>query len=114
VAVNGQDVQELDLDRIAQREKVLPGVKRASGRIGLQQHSGEVRFRDVQIKDLSPQQARKADVAFRAAPGEGRPSERLLHPEIQLQDDSFPGYANQQRVQRTGPCTTSPSTACPG
>jgi len=36
-----------------------------------------------------------------------------LNPEIQLQDDSFPGYANHQRVQRTGALYASPSTACP-
>ncbi|HKB37888.1 MAG TPA: family 16 glycoside hydrolase, partial [Gemmataceae bacterium] len=40
-------------------------------------------------------------IAFRAAPGEGLIGGRL-HPEIQLQDDSFPAYSNQQRVQRTG------------
>jgi len=43
-------------------------------------------------------------IAFRAAPGEGLTggSPPRLHPEIQLQDDSFPAYRNQQRVQRTG------------
>jgi hypothetical protein len=53
VAVNGQDIQSLDLNRIARREKVLPGVKRTSGRIGLQQHSGKVLFRDIQIGALT-------------------------------------------------------------
>jgi len=42
-------------------------------------------------------------VAFRAAPGEGLAAPGSpRHPEIQLQDDSFPAYANQQRIQRTG------------
>ncbi len=53
VVVNGQEVQKLDLDQFARTEKVLPGVKRTSGRVGLQQHTGEVRFRDVRIKDLT-------------------------------------------------------------
>ena len=53
VVVNGQEIQDLDLNRIAGREKVMPGVKRASGRIGLQQHSGEVRFRDIHIREMT-------------------------------------------------------------
>src|SRR5262249_5221477 len=46
VTVNGEEIQDLDLNRIAKRPQALPGVKRTSGRLGLQQHSGETRFRD--------------------------------------------------------------------
>jgi Domain of Unknown Function (DUF1080) len=53
VVVNGQEIQDLDLDQIARREQVMPGVKRTVGRVGLQQHSGEVRFRDIRIKALT-------------------------------------------------------------
>ena len=53
VVVNGQEIQDLDLDRIARMEKVMPGVKRAAGRVGLQQHSGEVRFRAIEIRKLN-------------------------------------------------------------
>jgi hypothetical protein len=42
-------------------------------------------------------------IGFRAAPGEGLAAVGSpRHPEIQLQDDSFAAYANQQRMQRTG------------
>lgn len=54
VVVNSEVIQDLDLDRIARRDKVMPGVTRSSGRIGLQQHSGEVRFRDLEIIELPP------------------------------------------------------------
>jgi hypothetical protein len=32
----------------------MPGVKWTWGRIGLQQHTGEVRFRNIEIKELPP------------------------------------------------------------
>ena len=54
VAVNGEDVQNLDLADVAKKPKVLPGAKRADGRIGLQQHSGEIRYRNIEIKELPP------------------------------------------------------------
>ena len=35
--------------------RVLAGVYRDQGRIGLQRHTGEVRFRNIRIKELAPQ-----------------------------------------------------------
>ena len=54
VWVNGQEAQKLSLDQFARKEKGFPGLKRSSGRIGLQQHTGEIRFRKIEIKDLRP------------------------------------------------------------
>jgi hypothetical protein len=52
VSVNGQEVQNLDLGEFAKRANVFPGAQRASGRIGLQQHTGEIRFRKIEVKSL--------------------------------------------------------------
>ena len=52
VWVNGQPVQDTDLDDLAFRADALPGLKRTSGRIGFQQHTGQVRFRNIQIEEL--------------------------------------------------------------
>jgi serine/threonine protein kinase len=54
VSVNGQEVQSLDLSQIATRPNVFAGIRRRSGRIGLQQHTGEIRFRNIKIKELPP------------------------------------------------------------
>ncbi len=51
VSVNGEEVQDLRLSDIAKKANVFPGAKRAAGRIGLQQHSGEVRYRNIEIKE---------------------------------------------------------------
>jgi WD40 repeat protein len=55
VAVNGQNVLGADLQPLIMNPLVLPGVYRDKGRIGLQKHTGEARFRNVRIKDLPPQ-----------------------------------------------------------
>jgi tRNA A-37 threonylcarbamoyl transferase component Bud32 len=52
VWVNGHKVQHLDLDTLARSPGAKPGLKRASGRIGFQQHTGEVRFRNIEINEL--------------------------------------------------------------
>ena len=53
VWVNGRLVQDTDLDDLAFRADALPGLKRTAGRIGFQQHTGQVRFRNIQIEELS-------------------------------------------------------------
>jgi hypothetical protein len=52
IVINGKEIQNFDLNELTRRDSYLPGVKRASGRIGLQQHTGEVRYRNIQIKEL--------------------------------------------------------------
>src|SRR5262249_37441054 len=52
VWVNGQPVQDTDLDDLALRPDALPGLKRTAGRVGFQQHTGQVRFRNIQIEEL--------------------------------------------------------------
>ena len=58
-AVNGQDVLRvnLELNPFFMNPRVLAGVYRDQGRIGFQRHTGEVRFRNVRIKQLTPQPA---------------------------------------------------------
>ena len=57
ISVNGQEVQNLSLAEFAKKPNVFPGVNRPSGRIGLQQHTGEIRFRNIEIKELPPAEA---------------------------------------------------------
>lgn len=55
VAVNGKDVVTTDLDEClkdAAIAKEHPGLARTKGRIGLQNHSARVEFRNLQIKEL--------------------------------------------------------------
>src|SRR5262249_36030934 len=54
VWVNGHRILSQDLDRLADGPGAKPGLRRASGRIGFQQHTGEVRFRHIEIKELPP------------------------------------------------------------
>ncbi|MGA2701592.1 MAG: family 16 glycoside hydrolase [Isosphaeraceae bacterium] len=51
VTVNRQRVLNSYLSLLIPRPQVLPGVYRDRGRIGLQRHTGEVRFRNIQIKE---------------------------------------------------------------
>jgi hypothetical protein len=52
VWVNGREVQNADLSKLAAQSEAVPGLKRTSGRIGFQQHTGQVRFRNIQIEEL--------------------------------------------------------------
>ncbi|QEH32068.1 Serine/threonine-protein kinase PrkC [Aquisphaera giovannonii] len=52
VACNGQDILTTDLALLAARPEALPGMRRRSGRVGLQAHTGEVRLRNIRIKRL--------------------------------------------------------------
>lgn len=52
VWVNDREVHELELDSLARQSEAKAGLKRSSGRVGFQQHTGEVRFRNVEIQEL--------------------------------------------------------------
>ena len=52
VSVNGEEVQNLSLSDLAKKPQFFPGVKCKTGRIGLQQHTGEVLYRRINIKEL--------------------------------------------------------------
>jgi hypothetical protein len=49
--VNGRRILNADLGRLAAQSGTLPGLKRTSGRIGLQRQWGEVRFRNIEIQE---------------------------------------------------------------
>ncbi len=53
VGVNGTDVLTARLDQLSDSPQALPGLRRPSGRVGFQRHTGEVRFRNVQIQELA-------------------------------------------------------------
>jgi len=55
VTVNGQAVLSAYLNGFITKPRVLTGVYRDQGRIGLQRHTGEVRFRNIRIKEIVPQ-----------------------------------------------------------
>jgi hypothetical protein len=52
VRVNGRETLNTDLDQFADRAADLPGLNRASGRIGLQSWEGAVWFRKIEVKEL--------------------------------------------------------------
>jgi serine/threonine protein kinase len=56
--VGGKTVMDVKLNPDAKANgSIVPGLKRAKGKIGFHAHSGTVRFRRVQIKELSKPQA---------------------------------------------------------
>lgn len=52
VWVNGRQVIKADLDKLAEKVKNVPGLKRTGGFIGLQNHSSPVFYRNIRIKEL--------------------------------------------------------------
>jgi hypothetical protein len=54
VILNGDVIQDFNLERFADRPNALPSLKRRSGRVGFQSHTGTVRFRNIMLKDLAP------------------------------------------------------------
>ena len=52
VSVNGKEVLLTDLGKLADQPGANPALKRRSGRIGFQSHTGTVRFRNIEIKEL--------------------------------------------------------------
>ena len=53
VAVNGKDLSRSDLSRLSALRAAHPGLKRRKGRIGFQSHTGKVKFRNIEIKELT-------------------------------------------------------------
>ena len=54
VSVNGRLIQSADFRSLAAAPNSLPDLKRKSGRVGFQSHTGGVRFRNIEIKELAP------------------------------------------------------------
>jgi hypothetical protein len=52
VELNGEKVNEADLDDYKEQIKQHPGLLRTRGRVGVQSHDGRVEFRDLRIKSL--------------------------------------------------------------
>jgi len=52
VVVNGEQVLQTDLRNFDDQAKRVPGLKRSTGRIGLQSWIGSTRFRKIEIKEL--------------------------------------------------------------
>jgi formylglycine-generating enzyme required for sulfatase activity len=52
VSVNGREVRSTDLRQFADRPSALPGLKRRSGRIGFQSHTGTARFQKIEVEEL--------------------------------------------------------------
>ena len=50
--LNGQLVQDLDLETFAADSKGLASLRRRDGRVGFQSHTGTVRFRNIEILEL--------------------------------------------------------------
>jgi hypothetical protein len=51
--LNGYVVQHVDLGGLSFRPNALPSLKRRAGRVGFQSHTGTVRFRSIEIKELN-------------------------------------------------------------
>jgi cyclophilin family peptidyl-prolyl cis-trans isomerase len=56
VKVNDREVLNANLDALPASAANTSAVKNSSGRIGFQQHTGTARFRNVEVKGLSPSQ----------------------------------------------------------
>ena len=54
VMINGRVVLRRDVTKLAESPNAHPGLLRRSGRIGFQSHTGTVRFRNIEINELSP------------------------------------------------------------
>ena len=54
ITLNGSVVVDDQLDQHPDLDNEHPGLKRASGRIGLQGHNGRVEFRKIEVKEITP------------------------------------------------------------
>ncbi len=54
IAVNGSDVQNVMLNKSKPEVNPMRGLSRVSGKIGFKKRFGEIRYRKVEIKELSP------------------------------------------------------------
>ena len=53
VQLNGQVVQDVDLDMFADKTEQVPGLKRTAGHIGFQNHGDALAFRNVKVRVIS-------------------------------------------------------------
>lgn len=53
VSINGQQVVDANLDDFSERADKVPGLKRASGHIGLQNHGDEIFFRNIRLREIN-------------------------------------------------------------
>jgi hypothetical protein len=72
VSVNGRQVRSTDLRRLADLPGALPSLKRRSGRIGFQSHTGTVRFRHIEVKDLENTRETTQSTPARSLRGKSR------------------------------------------
>jgi serine/threonine protein kinase len=61
VRINDSDVLTRNLRQLAALPEALPGVRRESGRVGFQAHTGTVRFRNIRIEELTATPAKPVD-----------------------------------------------------
>ncbi|HWB14709.1 MAG TPA: DUF1080 domain-containing protein [Pirellulales bacterium] len=52
VTINGQTIQDVNVDELARKSKAGGGLLEKTGRIGLECRSGHVEFRDIEIQEL--------------------------------------------------------------
>jgi tRNA A-37 threonylcarbamoyl transferase component Bud32 len=72
IAVNGREIQNVMLNKTRPESFPARGLGRDAGRVGLMKHTGEIRFRNIEIKDLS------ANVGDAAAPATPEAPAQLL------------------------------------
>jgi hypothetical protein len=53
IQLNQAPIIDADLSKFPQLEQEHPGLRRTSGRIGLQSHNGRVEFREIRVRDLA-------------------------------------------------------------
>ncbi len=53
IHLNGKEIVNADLSKYPELEKEHTGLRRTTGRIGLQSHNGRVEFRNIRVKDLA-------------------------------------------------------------
>jgi hypothetical protein len=67
ITINGNEVQNVMLNKVTRPTLFTPGLSRFSGRIGFLKRVGEIHYRNIEIKELKDPSAGK--------PKENRPSE---------------------------------------
>jgi type 1 glutamine amidotransferase/predicted Ser/Thr protein kinase len=90
VSVNGEETLRADLDGVDPSVRTIPAARRASGRIGLQCHTGTVRFRSVEVRQHAPAArptgSEKPHVVFVLGDQEYKPEESLVPIVRELED----------------------------
>ncbi|QVL32682.1 DUF1080 domain-containing protein [Telmatocola sphagniphila] len=84
MSVNGQELQNVMLNKIAQPSLLNPGLRRYSGRIGLLKRTGDIRYRNIEIKEL-PQ-----DLQFNL-PEKNEPRVPSVDPKLRQSFKNAPG-----------------------